>query len=163
MNSKERMLCALEKGTPDRMPVSLHQWQPYHLEKYLGGISDIEAFEKFGLDAQIQYFQSMGQFWLVNADSTKFNTNEWIDELAVISDDPDDRIVHHTIKTPEGELTYKTAGDRKTTWITEHLIKHDEDIELIRKYMPVPDLDPEPILPNMNDRRSRYIARFCLG
>ena len=30
MNSKERMLCALEKGKPDRMPVSLHQWQPYH-------------------------------------------------------------------------------------------------------------------------------------
>ena len=71
--------------------------------------------------------------------STRFNTNEWIDELAVISDDPDDRIVHHTIKTPDGELTYKTAGDRKTTWITEHLIKQDEDIELIRKYMPVPE------------------------
>jgi len=71
MNSKERMLCALEKGKPDRLPVSLHQWQPYHLEKYLGGMSDIEAFEKFGLDAQIQYFQSMGQFWLVEADSTR--------------------------------------------------------------------------------------------
>ena len=145
MNSQERLLCALERGKPDRLPVSIHQWQPYHLNEYLGGISDIEAFEKFGLDAQIQYFQSMGQFWLVNTDSTRFNTNEWIDELAVISDNSDDRIVHHTVKTPEGELTYKTAGDLKTTWITEHLIKHDEDIELIRKYMPVPDLDPEPI------------------
>ena len=29
------------------------------------------------------------------------------------------------------ELTYKTAGDRRTTWITEYLIKHDEDIDLI--------------------------------
>lgn len=145
MNSKERLLCALEMGKPDRLPMSIHQWQPYHLNEYLGGISDIEAFEKFGLDAQIQYFQSMGQFWLVDADSNRFNTREWADELAVISAAPDDRIVHHTIKTPDGELTYKTAGDRKTTWITEHLIKHDEDIELLRKYMPVPALDPGPI------------------
>jgi uroporphyrinogen decarboxylase len=141
MNSKQRMLCALELGKPDRMPVSVHQWQPYHLEEYLGGISDLEAFERFGLDAQIQYFQSMGQFWLVEADSTKFNTKEWIDAATVISDDPDDRIVHHTIQTPAGELSYKTAGDRKTTWVTEYLIKHDDDIELIRKYMPVPELD----------------------
>jgi uroporphyrinogen-III decarboxylase len=145
MNSKERMLCALNKGKPDRLPVSLHQWQSYHLDKYLGGISAIEAFEMFGLDAQIQYFQSMGQFWLVDADMARFNTNEWIDELTVISTDPDNRIVHHTIKTPGGELTYKSAGDRKTTWITEYLIKQDDDIELIRKYMPVPELELEPI------------------
>ena len=55
------------------------------------------------------------------------------------------RINHHTITTPGGVLTYKTEGDRKTTWITEYLIKRDEDIELIRKYMPVPALDPKPI------------------
>jgi len=53
--------------------------------------------------------------------------------------------VHHEIHTPEGVLTYKTAGDRKTTWITEYLIKRDEDIHLIRKYMPVPRLDLKPI------------------
>jgi len=145
MTSKQRLLCALEREKPDRMPVSLHQWQPYHLEEYLGGISDLEAFEKFGMDAQIQYFESMGQFWLIEADFAKFSTPEWIDEAKIISDDPDNRVVHHTIRTPEGTLTYKTAGDRKTTWITEYLIKHDDDIHLIRKYMPVPKLDLAPI------------------
>jgi uroporphyrinogen-III decarboxylase len=145
MTSKERLLCALDKGKPDRMPVSLHQWQPYHLEKHLGGISALEAFARFGLDAQIQYFESMGQFWLVEADFAKFSTPEWDNQANVISDDPDDRIVRHEVRTPEGTLTYGTAGDRKTTWITEYLIKHDEDIELIRKYMPVPKLDLAPI------------------
>lgn len=145
MKSKERMLCALHKEKPDRLPVSVHQWQPYHLERYLGGIGDLEAFERFGLDAQIQYFQSMGQFWLVDADFTKFNTSRWRDEAEVISGDPDHRVLHHTITTPEGDLTYKTESDRRTTWITEYLIKRDEDVELIRKYMPVPALDPEPI------------------
>jgi uroporphyrinogen-III decarboxylase len=145
MTSKERLLCALERGKPDRMPVSLHQWQPYHLEKYLGGISALEAFAKFGMDAQIQYFESMGQFWLIEADFSKFSTPRWRDEATVISDDPDDRVVHHVIHTPDGTLTYKTAGDRKTTWITEYLVKRDDDIHLVDKYMPVPDLDLAPI------------------
>ena len=145
MTSKERMLCALERGKPDRLPVSVHQWQPYHLDEYLGGISAQEAFEKFGMDAQIQYFQDMGQFWLVGADFSKFSSAQWRDQVEIISDDPDNRVLHHIVETPEGTLTYKTAGDRTTTWITEYLIKRDEDIDLIRKYMPVPDLDPKPV------------------
>jgi uroporphyrinogen-III decarboxylase len=145
MNSKERLMTAIHKGKPDRLPATVHQWQGYHLEEYMGGISDLEAFKQVGLDAQIQYFQDMGQFWLVDVDSSKFNTPTWRDEVDRVDGDPNHRVSHHTIYTPEGTLTYKTEGDRKTTWITEYLIKHDEDIELIRKYMPVPPLDHEPI------------------
>ena len=145
VTSKERMICALERGKPDRLPVSVHQWQPYHLDKYLGGISDIEAFEKFGMDAQIQYFADMGQFWVTKADFSKSSTSDWRDEAEVISDDPDDRVVHHTIHTPAGKLTYKTGGDRKTTWLTEYMIKRDEDIEIIARFMPVPTLDTKPV------------------
>ncbi len=145
MNPKERMFTALHKGKPDRLPASVHQWQQYHLDTYMGGITPLEAFKQVGLDASIQYFQDMGQFWLPNADFTRFSTPEWRDEVTVISEDPDNRIYHHTIHTPEGALTYKTAGNRTTTWITEYLIKRDEDVELIRKYMPVPALDPAPV------------------
>jgi len=145
MTSKERLLCALDRGKPDRLPVSIHQWQGYHLEEYLDGISDIEAFQRFGMDAQVQYFEEMGQFWMPDADFAKASTHQWRDEADVIRDEPDDRLVHHTIHTPEGTLTYKTAGNRKTTWITEYLIKRDEDIDLIRKYMPVPTLNPKPV------------------
>jgi hypothetical protein len=111
------------------------------------------------MDAAIQYFQDMGQFWLVEADFSKFSTTEWQDELTIVSNDPDKRINHHTIHTPEGDLTYKTAGDRKTTWITEYLVKHDEDIELIRKYMPVPVLDPEPLTKTYDQVGDRGIVR----
>ena len=145
MTSKERLLIALNGGKADRMPATLHQWQGYHLDTYMGGISDLEAFKQVGLDAQIQYFEDMAQFWLVDADFTKLNTATWKDIPKVISDNPDNRIVHHTIETPGGVLTYKTAGDRKTTWINEYLIKRDEDIKLISNYMPVPKLKLPPI------------------
>ena len=159
MTSKERMLCALEGGRPDRLPVSVHQWQPYHLEEYLGGISDIEAFEMFGMDAQIQYFADMGQFWVSKADFTKSSTAQWQDQAEVIKDDPDDRIVHHTIITPDGSLAYKTGGNRKTTWITEYMIKADDDIEIIRKYMPVPRLDPKGVSAMYDTVADRGILR----
>ncbi len=139
------MLIALNKGKPDRLPVTFHQWQGFHLDTYLGGISDLEAFQMFGMDAAIQYFQDMGQFWLPNTDFSKFSTPEWRDEVKVINDDPDNRVYHHTVHTPEGTLSYKTNGNRRTTWITEYIVKNDEDIHLIRKYMPVPELDPKPI------------------
>lgn len=145
MTSKERMMCALHREKPDRLPVTIHQWQGYHLDKYLSGATPLEAFQECGMDAAIQYFEDMGQFWLVGADFAKFSTPQWRDEVTVVSADPENRINHHTIQTPEGTLTYKTAGDRKTTWITEYLIKRDEDVELIRKFMPVPTLDLRPL------------------
>lgn len=145
MTSKERLMTALNKEKPDRLPVTIHQWQSYHLDKYMEGISDLEACKKIGFDAQIQYFEEMAQFWVVDADFAKFNTQNWRDIPEIISADPDNREVHHTIETPEGNLTCKTAGDRKTTWITEYLIKRDEDIQLVKKYMPVPKLNLAPI------------------
>jgi uroporphyrinogen decarboxylase len=141
MTSKERMMLALQKEKPDRLPVSVHQWQQYHLDTFMGGRSDLEAFRAVGMDAQIQYFQSMAQFWLTDADFTKLNTPDWRDEALIISADPDHRVVHHTITTPSGRLTYKTEGDRKTTWVSEYLIKRDEDIRPVDKHMPVPRLD----------------------
>jgi hypothetical protein len=145
MTSKERMMCALHREKPDRLPVTVHQWQGYHLDTYLHGATPLEAFQRFGMDAAIQYFEDMGQFWLVGADFAKFSTPEWRDEVTVVSGDPDNRVNHHVIVTPGGTMTYRTAGDRKTTWITEYLVKRDEDIELIRKYMPVPRLDLRPL------------------
>ena len=115
MNSKERLLSALNKEKPDRLPATVHQWQGYHLDEYMGGMSDLAAFKTTGLDAQIQYFEEMAQFWLVDADYSKLNTPTWRDEATVISSDPDSRINHHVITTPEGALTYKTAGNTKTT------------------------------------------------
>jgi uroporphyrinogen decarboxylase len=159
MTSKERLRLAINREKPDRLPASIHQWQDFHLANFMDGMSDLEAFTKVGLDAQIQYFQEMDQYWLVDADFTKLSTKTWRDEVKIIDGDPDHRIAQHTIHTPAGTLTYKTAGDRKTTWITEHLIKRDEDIYLVEKYMPVPSLSLRPIVKKYDEVGDKGILR----
>jgi len=145
MTSKERMMRALRCEKPDRLPVTVHQWQQYHLDTYMDGMDALSAFKATGMDAAIQYFEAMGQFWIPNAERYVVQTKDWAEDIQVIRSDPDDRILHHTITTPEGQLTYKTAGNRKTTWITEYLIKKHDDIDLIEKYMPVTNLDKAKI------------------
>lgn len=141
-------MLAINGEKPDRLPVSIHQWQPYHLEKHMGGRSDLEAFQMVGLDAQIQHSEKIEQ-----------GTSHWRDEEKQVDNNPDHQITYHAIHTPEGPLSYKTEGDRKTTWITEHLIKREEDIDLIKKYMPVSRLNLEPIATKYDEVGNRGILR----
>jgi len=141
MTSKERMMTALHKGKPDRLPATIHQWQSYHLNHYMGGVDALEAFKQCELDASIQYFEGMGQLWSSGGKSeSKKYSDDWIDEITVTNDDPEDLHVSHTIHTPEGCLTYKTVGDERTMYVSEFMIKKPEDIKHL-KYMPVPKLD----------------------
>ena len=145
MTSKERMLRALAREKPDRLPATVHQWQQYHLDTHMDGRDALAAFQHCELDASIQYFEAMGQFWIPNAEKYLVSTAEWREEVAVVRDDPNDKLLNHTITTPGGQLTYKTGGNRTTTWITEYLIKRHEDVELIEKYMPVATLNRRAI------------------
>lgn len=145
MTSKERMLRALNREKPDRVSVTIHQWQQYHLDTHMGGVDALEAFKQCGLDASIQYFEAMGQFWIPNAEKYVVQSPQWHEDIEVVKDDPDDKLLNHTITTPDGLLTYKTGGNRQTTWITEYLIKKQEDVELIEKFMPVAKLNQQNI------------------
>ena len=46
MTSKQRMLTALDRGVPDRLPVTTHHLMQYFLDKYLGGISGQDFFDR---------------------------------------------------------------------------------------------------------------------
>ncbi len=50
MNSRERLLTVLDRGQPDRLPVTTHHLMPYFLDTYMNGISEEQFFEFFGLD-----------------------------------------------------------------------------------------------------------------
>jgi uroporphyrinogen decarboxylase len=139
------MMVALHRGKPDRLPVTIHQWQQYHLDTVMDGVDALTAFKSVGLDAAIQYFEAMGQFWIPNAERYTVQSPEWKEKIEVINPDPLNKILHHTITTPDGTLTYKTGGNLTTTWITEYLIKRHEDVDLIARYMPVARLDKTKI------------------
>jgi uroporphyrinogen-III decarboxylase len=139
------MMRALHREKPDRLPVTIHQWQQFHLDTYMGGIDDVTAFKATGMDAAVQYFEAMGQFWIPNAEQYVVQTPQWREQIDVVNADPNNKILHHTITTPGGELSYKTGGNPTTTWITEYMIKHHDDVDLIEKYMPVAKLDKTKI------------------
>jgi len=133
MTARQRMLTALEHGIPDRVPATVHQWQAYHLHQYMSGRSDLEAFRYFGLDAAISVFDA----------NEGLSTPEWqIDTRRSTRLDGNFRI-EYTITTPEGVLTQLDEGNEQTTWTVEVLVKHPEDMILVKKYLPVPRLNKD--------------------
>ncbi len=145
MTSKERMLRTLHREKPDRLPVTIHQWQQFHLDKYLGGMDALQAFRFCGLDASLQYFESMGQFWITDASRHQVHSPEWIEDIDVLEGPQGEKSLHHQITTPAGQLTYKTAANPMTTWITEYLIKRPEDLNLLERFMPIGKLNSNAI------------------
>ncbi|MCL4384841.1 MAG: hypothetical protein M1479_05275 [Actinobacteria bacterium] len=143
MTSKERLMTAIHKGIPDRLPASVHQWQDYHLKYYLNNIDALSAFKMFKLDAEIQYFDTENTL-LVKKPEIQNNTKQWIDEIEILDNSPQNKIIKHIIHTPEGDLSYKTRSNEKTTWMIENPIKKFEDVDLLR-YMPIHKLDKEEI------------------
>lgn len=127
MKAKERMLIALNRGIPDRVPATIHQWQPFHLQKFMNGKTDIQAFNEVELDAAITCTP------LINAPSADWN----------IITKTRESVTDYTIETPEGNLTWQSGSNEFTSWVTGHLVKKCEDIYLIKKYMPVPRLNKE--------------------
>ena len=128
MTSRERMLTALNIDVPDRLPVTIHQWQDYHLKTFMDGMSDVEAFRAVGLDAAIT-------IWDANEGKT---TSQWQVEERKIKVGQDQWITDTTITTPEGVLTQKDESNEFTTWTVEHIIKEPDDMLLIKKYLILP-------------------------
>ena len=137
MTSKERMLRALTREKPDRLPVTVHQWQQYHLDNYLGGVDALEAFKICGLDASVQYFEAMGQFWIQRGDNPSFTRPSGVRTSRSCKLRPGRQAAgpHHLHSRRPTHV--QTGGNRMTTWITEYLIKKKEDLELVETYMPV--------------------------
>ena len=134
MTSRERLLCALSGQVPDRLPATVHQWQPYHLQHYMGGRSDLEAFRYFGLDASISVFEAY-EPWPT--------TPQWRVETRPYQGQDGRTGTVYTVTTPEGILTQRDEGNAQTTWTVEPLLKRPEDMLWVKKYLPVPGLNAE--------------------
>jgi len=104
------MMRALHKEKLYKMLATVHQLQQYHLDTYINGMTSLGACKYVGMDAAIQYFEAMGRFWVPNTEKYIVQTPQWKRQIDIIDASPNNKILHYTITTPKGKLTYKTGG-----------------------------------------------------
>ena len=102
MNSRERLLAAIEGNVPDRLPVTTHHLMQYFLNEYMGGISNEEFFDFYGLDPI---------FWTNPVQHHEIDNNVYAEQWHVESEEiPGEQFytVKHTIHTPQGILSLRS-------------------------------------------------------
>lgn len=155
MNSKQRFLNALEGKKTDRLPVTTHHLMPCFLKNSMGGISDQEFFDYFGLDPikwiiSHTFDASKGEYFDPDQEEIGFLearricTDNWRFSFEDIPDNTY-KTKRLNIITPVKTLSMVLQSDEHTTWLREHIIKEKSDIDIIAKYMPTPKCDVEAI------------------
>jgi hypothetical protein len=130
------MMTAVRKGKPDRLPITIHQWQEYHLKNIMKTTDEVEAFRSTGLDAAVTPWH--GTFALAESPNWRYRIEDKGDRNG-------QQIKRHTVSTPEGDLTWETGSNPYTTFNTEHIIKTKRDAEIFLKYLPPTKLDRDKL------------------
>jgi uroporphyrinogen decarboxylase len=136
MSVKDRFLTAINRGIPDRLPVTTHHVMDYFLKNKMKNLIDPnnnEFFDYFGFDPIV---------WVHNCKDV-YNEN-WIIESKELYD-PKYRTIRYNIVTPKGTLTTVLQYNEYTVWVTEHLIKQKKDIELLEEFLPAPQCDVDAV------------------
>ena len=124
-------MVALEGGVPDRLPVTVHQWQAYQLNHRMGGVDQLEAYKMCGLDASVCMYEVM----------SLRKSPDWLIENHDLGEIGGERHTRITVQTPEGDLTWVEATNPYTTYRTEHAVKTEEDALRFVKYYPGLEVD----------------------
>jgi uroporphyrinogen decarboxylase len=155
MTPKQRLITALDKGLPDRLPATTHHVFDPWLKQYMGGITRDAFFEALGLDAirwviPVLPDTSRGEFFADNEGQTDF-----LEIKRIVSDswrifehrtpNENGEIVNISIETPKGSLHAVLQKTPLTTWVIEPLLKEKTDIELFQAYQSWPICDVEEV------------------
>ena len=151
MTSKQRMLVALDRKMPDRLPVTTHHVMDYFKDTYLGGIRNEDFFKKFGLEpivwtAAYKYSEERMEYFDPNQDglelweSKRIVSDNWRVEQEDLSDTKVARTRYFFI-TPKKTLNLTIETDKYSSWVTEHLIKEKNDIDIIGEFITQPICD----------------------
>lgn len=150
MTSRDRLLTALDRGVPDRLPVTTHHLMPSFL-RAAGGLTEREFFDRYGLDG-VRWTTPLrpaggaraDPAWDPARESWSFVADEWRVERTRLPD-PDYRTTRCEVVTPGGRLSTVLQDDGRTTWVADRLIKSARDIDLVARYAPVPLCDAGPV------------------
>jgi len=169
MTSGERLLAAINRGIPDRLPVTNHFVMPYFLNKYMNGISVDEYFEQTGIDPILWTIshmpdESMGEYYdplqkeVAFLESRRISSESWRIESEEIPD-PIYKTTRYNFITPKGTLSMVLQANDYTAWVLEHLIKDKKDIDIIGEYATHPKCNVEDINKQVEEFGNRGIVR----
>ena len=167
MTSRERLLTALARGVPDRLPVTTHHLMPAFL-RGTGGLSERAFFDRYNLDA-MHWTTPLRPGHGLRADSHfdaaleswSFTSDAWRIERTVLPH-PDYAATRYDFVTPRGMLSMVLQDDGRTTWVAERLIKEKRDVDLIADFAPVPACDRAPVVDALAAIGSRGIVRGAI-
>lgn len=151
MTSRERLLCALDRRLPDRLPVTTHHLMDSYLKTCCEGADSRGFFDRFGMDAVHWVVahrpdESVGertdpvQGKIGFLEARRVVTDQW---RVAVEDIPGQEYPTQRYRfiTPKGELTLVLQSNEHTAWLTEHLIKEKGDVDLLGEFMPSPKCD----------------------
>jgi uroporphyrinogen decarboxylase len=152
--SRERLLAALDRLTPDRLPATTHHLMPYFLETHLGGMTQAAFWDHFGLDA-ILWTAPLKPDAVHGQRLAHFPSGPGLEGAEIVSDEwriEDEELAgqpyptrRFRIVTPRGMLTTSLAFGEHTSWQVEPLVKVKTDIDLIGEYAPGVACDAEAV------------------
>ena len=120
MTSRQRLLAALDRRVPDRLPATTHHLMPSFLAGL--GLSERQFFDRFGLDAIC---------WTTPLCSPPETGGEgWHVEREDIPN-PDYLTTRYRFVTRRGLLTTVIQHDGRTEWVRERLVKEKRDIDVL--------------------------------
>lgn len=151
MTSRQRLLRALDRGQPDRLPVTTHHLMPSFLRTHLGGVSEQEFFDRYGLDPirwVVAHRADPGAGEFLDPDqgppgfleARRVASDRWRVEVEALpgAELPTTR---YRFVTPRGTLSMVLQANEHTAWVTEHLIKEKRDIALLGAFLTEPKCD----------------------
>lgn len=162
-------MTALQKGTPDRLPVTTHHVMPSFLRARMKGASCLDFFDFFGLDPILwlaahradegrgEYFdpgQKKGDYLQV----PRICSENWEISTEKIPH-PVYQTERYTFANPQKKLTMTLQSDRHTVWVTERPIKDKSDVEIFARYATNPLCDAEAVNRQVENFGERGLVR----
>jgi len=152
MTSRERLLAALERRIPDRLPATTHHVMPYFLKRHMDGMTVNTFFKHFGLDpirwvtahcpneSRGDYFDlRQGEIGFLEA--RRVSSDQWQAKSSILHQDWERRTVRYRFVTPKKTLAMVIQSDSRTDWVIEPLLKERGDIDIIGRYATAPLCD----------------------
>lgn len=141
MTSRERLLCVLNGGTPDRIPVSPFVQEEY-LSYYFNKKDTSRLYDAVELAKELDFDLITRQYVNPTPYFVQRSFENW--EVSETKEKVGNNYVRTTtIKTPDGELKQVEAAEYNEKILsgihfstTEYLIKSEEDWDLFKKYCP---------------------------